>query len=67
VTTPTGGTTTQSATTSSSGMATWNYKLNQRSPAGTYSITAQAALSSGSKKLATTQSATSNTISFAVQ
>ena len=67
VTTPTGGTTTQSATSSSSGTATWNYKLNQRSPSGTYSITAQAALSSGSKKLATTQSATSNTISFAVQ
>jgi M6 family metalloprotease-like protein len=66
------GTSTQSATTGTSGTATWNYKLNAKSPAGTYSVSAQAALSSGSggKKASTstsTQTATSNTASFSVQ
>ena len=67
VTTPDGGTATQSVTTNSSGVASWNYKLNQRSPAGTYSVVAQAALSSGSKKAASTQSVGSNPATFTVQ
>jgi hypothetical protein len=64
---PNGNTSTQTATTGSSGTATWNYKLNAKSPAGTYSVNAQAGLSSGSKKAASTQSATSNTATFTVQ
>ena len=67
ITTPTGGTATQMATTSSNGMATLSYKLNARSPVGGYTATAQAILSSGSKKAATTQSANSNTVAFTVQ
>jgi M6 family metalloprotease-like protein len=67
LTAPNGSASTQSATTSSNGVATWNYKLNQRSPAGTYSVAAQAALSSGSKKAASTQTVSSNTVSFTVQ
>jgi hypothetical protein len=65
--TPNGGTTTQTATTGTNGTATWNYKLNNRSQTGTYSAVALATLSSGSRKSASTQSTTSNTISFAVQ
>jgi M6 family metalloprotease-like protein len=67
VTAPNGNTSTQSATTGSSGIATWNYKLTQRSPAGTYSVTAQARLSSGSRKSASTQSVQTNTVTFVVQ
>lgn len=64
---PSGNRITQSATTGSSGTATWNYKLGPRSVAGTYNLSAQAALSSGSRKAATTQSVASNTVSFVVQ
>ncbi len=67
VTTPNGSTTTQTATTGSNGAATWNYKLNAKSLAGTYSVSAQAALSSGSKKAASTQAVSSNTATFSVQ
>jgi M6 family metalloprotease-like protein len=67
ITAPNGSTTTQSATTGSNGMATWNYKLNQKSQAGTYSATALVALSSGSRKSASTQSVSSNTVAFSVQ
>jgi M6 family metalloprotease-like protein len=72
LTAPNGNMTTQSATTGTNGVATWNYKLNAKSPAGTYSVSAQAALSSGSggKKTSTsasTETATSNTVSFSVQ
>jgi M6 family metalloprotease-like protein len=68
VTAPTGSSTTQTITTGSNGIGTWNYRLNGKSIAGTYSVVAQAALSSGGKKNATTtQSATSNTASFVVQ
>jgi len=45
----------------------WNYKVNSRSLVGTYSVTAQAVLSSGSKKASSTQSATSSTVTFTVQ
>jgi M6 family metalloprotease-like protein len=67
LTAPNGSTTTQTASTGSNGAATWNDKLNSRSLVGTYSVTAQAALSSGSKKAASTQTATSNSITFEVQ
>jgi hypothetical protein len=67
VTAPNGSSATQSASTGSNGIAAWNYKLNVKSPAGTYSVSAQAALSSGSRKTASTQSVTSNTVSFTVQ
>jgi M6 family metalloprotease-like protein len=73
LTAPNGSTATQTATTGTNGTATWNYKLNAKSLAGTYSVSAQAALSSGSgggKKTSAstnTQTATSNTASFAVQ
>jgi hypothetical protein len=67
LTAPNGSTTTQSATTGSNGMATWSYKLNSRSLVGTYLVGAQAGLSSGSKKAASTQSATSTTVTFSVQ
>jgi M6 family metalloprotease-like protein len=67
LTTPSGGTTMQNATTGSSGMATWNYKLTQRASPGTYSITAHASASSGSKKPANTQTVASNTATFTVQ
>ena len=56
---------TQSGTTSSKGVATWNYKLNQKSPTGTYSVVAQAVLNSTGA--AGTQAATSNPVTFAVQ
>jgi M6 family metalloprotease-like protein len=48
LTTPTGATTTQSSTTSTNGVASWNYKLNSKSLAGTYSVVVQATLGSGS-------------------
>jgi M6 family metalloprotease-like protein len=64
---PTGSTTTQTATTSSSGTATWGYKLGPKSLTGTYSVTAQATLSSGSRRAGSTQTAISNTVKFAVQ
>jgi M6 family metalloprotease-like protein len=70
LTTPNGGRTTQSATTGSTGVTTWNYRLNSKSLVGAYSVTAQAALSSGSggrKTNTPTQTATSNTASFTVQ
>jgi M6 family metalloprotease-like protein len=72
LTAPNGGTSTQTATTGTNGTATWNYKLNSKSLAGTYSVSAQAAPSSGSggKKTSTsssTQTATSNAASFSVQ
>jgi M6 family metalloprotease-like protein len=67
LTAPNGSTSTQTATTGTNGAATWNYKLNAKSLAGTYSVSAQAALSSGSKKTASTQSTSSNTASFSVQ
>jgi len=68
LTTPSGGTTAQSATTGSNGIAMWSYRLGQHPVTGTYLVTAQALLSSGSKKSATsTQSAASNTASFTVQ
>ena len=67
LTTPSGSAVTQSATTNSNGTASWSYKVNQKSPAGTYSVTAQAALSSGSRKTASTQSVSSNTATFSVQ
>jgi M6 family metalloprotease-like protein len=66
ITTPSGSTASQSATTGSNGVATWNYRLNQKSQAGTYSVTARAALSSGSKKSASTQFVAGNAITFAV-
>jgi len=64
---PNGSTTAQSATANSSGIASWNYKLNQRSQTGTYTVTAKASLTTGSRKNATTQSATSSAITFNVQ
>jgi M6 family metalloprotease-like protein len=67
LTAPDGSTATQSATTSSTGTAMWSYKLGPRSLSGTYSVVAQAALSSSSKRATSTQTATSNTVSFAVQ
>jgi len=72
LTAPNGSNTTQTATTGASGIATWNYKLSSKSLVGTYSVSAQAALSSGSggKKgtaSTSTQTATSNTASFTVQ
>jgi len=67
ITTPGGGTATQSASTSSNGVASWNYKLNNRSQNGIYSVSAVATLSSGSRKSASTQSTSSNTLTFAVQ
>lgn len=65
LTTPTGSTVTQTATADSNGTATWSYKLSPRAPTGTYSVSAQAVLSS--KRSAPTQPATSNTVSFTVQ
>jgi NPCBM-associated, NEW3 domain of alpha-galactosidase len=64
---PNGGTSTQSASTNSSGIASWNVKLNQRSPAGTYGVTAKANVNSGSRKSATTSTVSSNTVTFTVQ
>ncbi len=67
LTTPNGATTTQTGTTGSAGSVMWSYRTNSRSTTGTYAVSAQAALSSGSKKAATTQSVTSNTVAFTVQ
>jgi len=68
LTAPSGNTTTQNATTGSAGTATWNFKLNQRSQTGTYSVTAQVSLASSTKKNASsTVTVTSNTVSFSVQ
>jgi hypothetical protein len=64
---PNGNTTTQTVTSGSNGLAAWNYKLNSRSQVGLYSLSAQAALGSGSKKNATTQTVGSNTVTFTVQ
>ena len=65
---PNGSTATQTATTGTSGMATWSYKLNGKSPAGNYSVSAQAGQSSGTKKATnSTQTVTSNTVNFTVQ
>ena len=64
---PSGPATTQTATASSSGTATWSYKLGPRSAIGTYTVTAQATLTSGSRKATTSQSAGSNTVNFTVQ
>ena len=69
LTNPNGGTTTQSATTNSSGVATWNYKLNGKSAPGNYSVMGKASLGSGTtrKNAASTQAVTSNTANFMVQ
>ena len=64
---PNGNKTTQSAITNGSGAATWNFKLNQKSLVGSYSVTAQATLSSGTRKSASTQGVSSNTATFSVQ
>ena len=64
---PNGSTSTQSASTNSSGIASWNVKLNQRSLAGSYGVTAKASVSSGSRKSATTATAESNALTFTVQ
>jgi len=64
---PNGSSSTQSATANSSGTVSWNFKLNQRSAVGSYSVLAQATLSSGSKKATNTQAVTSNTATFSVQ
>ena len=76
LTTPSGITTNQTATTASNGVATWNYKINGKSQSGMYSVVGQASLSSGStggRKMASTLAATtsasasSNTAIFSVQ
>jgi|GEM_PF-1238817 len=69
---PNGNTTTQTTSTGSNGVAMWNYKLTSRSQIGIYSVVASAGLNSGGpggKKTlsATTQTITSNSVSFAVQ
>jgi M6 family metalloprotease-like protein len=60
-----GSVVTQSATTNSKGTATWNYKLNPKSPTGMYSAIAQAVLNSTGA--AGVQPVTSSPVSFAVQ
>jgi M6 family metalloprotease-like protein len=60
-----GSTVTQSATTGSKGTAAWSYKLNPKAPTGTYSVTAQATLSSTGA--AGMQPVISNTATFSVQ
>ena len=68
LTNPNGSTTTQNATTNSSGVATWNYKLNGKSAPGNYSVMGKASLGSGTRKnAASTQSVTSNAATFTVQ
>lgn len=67
LTAPSGSTTTQSATTGSAGTATWSYKTNSRSATGSYTVSARATLSSGSRKATNTQSVTSNAVNFTVQ
>ncbi len=63
--TASGSKVTQAATTGSNGTATWSYKLSPKSSTGTYSVIAQASLSSTGA--VSTQAATSNTITFTVQ
>src|SRR5579862_411208 len=75
LTAPNGGTTKQTATTGANGVATWSYRLNSKSPAGIYSVVAQASLgssSSGGGKKGTTAAVStaavaSNTTNFSVQ
>jgi M6 family metalloprotease-like protein len=74
LTLPNATTITQSATTGSNGVATWNYKLGPRSSAGTYSVVAQASTTgssggAGGKKTvnAATVAVASNTATFIVQ
>jgi M6 family metalloprotease-like protein len=69
---PNGNTTKQSATTGSNGVATWNYKVSSKAPAGNYSVVAQANLNSsstGGKRVAAagTLAVSSNTATFSVQ
>jgi hypothetical protein len=67
MTLPNGSTATQTANTGTGGTATWNYKLNGRSPAGSYSVSAQAGQGSGTKRASSsTQTASSNLASFTV-
>jgi M6 family metalloprotease-like protein len=67
LTAPNGSVTTQSSTTGSNGVATWNYKTSSRSLAGTYTVSAQAGVTSGSRKSATTNTATSSPVAFTLQ
>jgi alpha-galactosidase-like protein/gametolysin peptidase M11 len=67
LTAPNGSTTTQTVTTGPTGTATWSYKTSSRSAPGTYVVSGQATLTSGSKRTQTTQSATSNTATFTLQ
>ena len=62
--TASGSTVTQSSTTNSNGIATWNYKLGPKSSTGTYSVSAQASYTPPGG--AGTQPVTSNTASFTV-
>ena len=67
VTLPNGSTTTQTATTGSGGTITWSYKLNGKSTAGTYLVSATAGQSGGTKKAtSSTQSAFSSSVAFTV-
>ena len=66
LTTASGKTVTQSATAASRGTVTWNYKLGPNAPTGTYSVSAQASVSS-TTGAAATQSAISNSVNFTVQ
>jgi len=50
---------TQSATTGSTGTATWNYRLGPKSPTGTDSVAAQPVLNS--------MTANSNSVTFTVK
>jgi M6 family metalloprotease-like protein len=65
MTLPDGTTATYSTVTGRKGTATWSYKLNSGSPTGTYSAVAQASWSSAGAS--STQSVTSNTVTFSVQ
>ena len=65
LTRPDGTTATQSAVTRSKGTASWSYRLSPQSPTGTYSVLAQATVSSAGG--ASVQPATSNTVTFNVQ
>lgn len=67
LTNPNGNTSTQSATTGSSGTATWNYKVNSKSAAGLYTVSVQASVSSGSRKSLTVQTATGSSTTFSLQ
>jgi M6 family metalloprotease-like protein len=70
MTTPSGSSTTQSATTNSSGVATWSYKLSGKSQPGTYTVVAQTGSSSGGNgkhNAASSLSATSAPATFTVQ